>query len=276
MRARAIGLELERGVYKKILCYNAHMKRKSSIFNPGQRVEGTMLTIVGPVNDTTWMDIECVCDCGKKVILPYLRVYLKQFSCGCKRRIRPDAADHTGFTAVGEKGNHGAGRTLTVLYRDADSQQWVYLCHCCGETSTVPRGNERGLQNTLRRLANSNCPNCAGAFVDAFHANDRLSFTSGGGRMVGAECLARKLEARGLNKFVKRDYKGALEGFYVPSDGSFPQIRIEVSEMKAMVEREPELLKLGLTKPTEPPPVKQVIDEDAEGFAELDKTGAED
>ena len=249
---------------------------RECVFKPGERLPDTMLTVIGPEYSNSWSYVRCLCDCGAEIVVSYQRLRSGKYSCGCKRKLRPDMADHTGWTTATVYGNDGRGRKLTILYFDPESQQWVYLCHCCAEVFQLPRGARRGVQDTLHELAGAICPNFLGEFVPAFYANDRLSFTSGGGRMVGAECLARKLEERGLNKFVKRDYKGALEGFYVPSDGSFPQIRIEVSEMKAMVEREPELLKLGLTKPTEPPPVKQVIDEDAEGFAELDKTGAED
>ena len=248
---------------------------RECVFKAGERVPDTMLTVIGPEYANSWSYVRCLCDCGAEFVVSYQRLRSGKFSCGCKRKLRPDMADHTGWTTYKAYGNDGRGRKLTILYFDPDSQQWVYLCHCCAEVFQLPRGARRGIQDSLHELAGSICPNFLGEFVPAFYANDHIRFASGGSRWVGAEVLARKLEARGLNRFVKRDYKGVLEGFYVPPDGSFPQVRVEVWEMKEMVEREPELLKLGMYKPPEPKPVKQVVAEDAEGFAELDKT-AED
>jgi hypothetical protein len=261
--------------YNKYSC-GCRRRLRGSMFREGVRVPDTMLTVLRPEDPGSWANIRCLCDCGTETTVRYQALRAGQFSCGCKRRLSFDAVDHSGWTSFTAYGNGGYGRKLTILYRDPDNQCWVYLCHCCAEVFHLPRGARRGVQEMLYELAGGNCPNFPGAFVRAFEANDRIGFTSGGGRMVGAEALARKLEARGLHKLVKRDHKGEIQGFYLPLDGSFPQIRIEVWELKEMVEREPELLKLGLTKPPEPPPVKQVIDEDAEGFAELDKTGAED
>jgi len=248
---------------------------RASIFREGVRVPNTMLTVIGPAYPGSWSFIKCLCDCGKETTVVYQNLRAGQFSCGCKRKTRFDAADHTDFTAFTAYGNGGYGRKLTILYYDADNQCWMYLCHCCAEVFQLPRGARRGVQEALYDLAGGNCPNFPGAFVRAFEANDRIGFTSGGARMPNAEMLARKLEARGLNRFVKRDYKGEIQGFYIPLDGSFPAIKVEQWEVREMVEREPELLKLGMYKPPEPKPVKQVVAEDAEGFAELDKT-AED
>jgi hypothetical protein len=135
------------------------MKKRSNLFTPGQRVNGTLFTIVDSVEPTNWHDIICLCDCGNKVVLAYQKVYYKQYSCGCHRRPRIDSVDYTNTEAVNGNGNDKHGRKLTVVLFDDVKQQWQYMCDCCSEIFFVPRGNERGLARTLRDLAGQTCPN---------------------------------------------------------------------------------------------------------------------
>lgn len=135
------------------------MKKRSNMFTPGQRVNGTLFTIVDSVDPASWHDIVCLCDCGKKVVLPYQKVYYKQYSCGCRRRPRIDSVDYTNTEAYSQTGNKKNGRRVAVVLFDDIRQQWQYTCDCCNDLFFVPRGNERGLARTLRDIAGQDCPN---------------------------------------------------------------------------------------------------------------------
>jgi hypothetical protein len=137
------------------------------MFEPGQRLAGTLFTIVDSAQSNSWREVICKCDCGKTVVLPYQRVYYAQYSCGCRRRPRADAVDYTSTEAVNGNGNDKHGRKLTVVLFDDIKQQWQYMCHCCSEIFPVPRGNERGLARTLRDIAGQTCPN----YREAWHVN---------------------------------------------------------------------------------------------------------
>lgn len=192
------------------------MKQRSSIFNAGQRIAGTMLTIVDSMQPNSWQEVLCRCDCGRQVVLPYLRVYFKQYSCGCKRKLRFDAVDHTGFCAVSKAGNQNEGRSLTVLYRDPETMEWQYVCSCCAQVYTVPRGAERGLQSTLLRTASQVCANFAGHFTPVERCDRLLSMvhspgSDGGHRKRNAE---RILAPCYPPERVKRNMDGEIEGFY--------------------------------------------------------------
>ena len=128
-----------------------------------------MLTIVQPVYPNTWMLVECECDCGNYIVLPYQRVYNRQFSCGCKRRSRSDMEDYTGYETFNQAGNEGMGRRLTVLGR-GDRGRWLYVCDCCATVTELLRGGERGLQRYLHDVAGNICPNYL-----RFYAVERMS-----------------------------------------------------------------------------------------------------
>jgi len=132
-----------------------------------------MLTIIGPVKETSWSMIRCRCDCGAYLNLPYQRVYYRQFSCGCTRRTRSKVApynDYTGVEIYNSMGNERRGRTLTVLYRDPETQQWAYACSCCAEVSLMPHGMERGIRSSLKELAGQVCP-----FYVERYTNNKIS-----------------------------------------------------------------------------------------------------
>ena len=134
-------------------CYLVDMKRRSNKFQPGQRLAGTMLTVVDSLNPLSWDDVIVDCDCGNRVTIPYMAAYRRQFSCGCKSRLRQNAPDATGqryFNKAGnvtESPNDGRpiahGRGLTNIMRDPDTQRWIYLCECCAETFIMPGGHDR-------------------------------------------------------------------------------------------------------------------------------------
>jgi len=136
------------------------VKKRSDLFYVGQRLgKDSMLQVSGSVDPLSWRQVICLCDCGNTVVLPYQHAYAGRFSCGCRRRIRQDCADHAGLRVHNGAGNNGEGRTLTVLCRDEKTQLWIYLCECCAATFDVPRGMERGVRGSLRGIAGETCPN---------------------------------------------------------------------------------------------------------------------
>ena len=129
-----------------------------------------MLTIKDSVDPLSWEQIVCVCDCRNEITLAYMEVYARRrFSCGCTQRLRFNAADATGVTVQNGNGNYREGRELTILYRDPQTAEWVYLCKCCNETFSLPRGGMRGAQGELLRIAGMPCPNWRGRFIDVEH-----------------------------------------------------------------------------------------------------------
>lgn len=135
------------------------MKKRSNLFVPGQRIADTLLTVVDSVQPNTWRMVIVRCDCGKQFELPYLTVYAgNRYSCGCKKRIRSNAVDHTGTQFSSPRGNGNIGRTLSVIGRDS-AGQWQYICHCCAEIFTLPRGLDAGLVRAMREMATQKCIN---------------------------------------------------------------------------------------------------------------------
>jgi hypothetical protein len=191
------------------------MKRRSEIFQCGQRVEGTMLTIVKPVYPDTWMLVEVECDCGNYIVLPYQRVYYRQYSCGCTRRVRSNALDYTNMSVHSQYGNRNEGRTLTVLFRDPGTQQWAYVCSCCAEVFVMPPGMERGLRSSLKEIAAQDCPNHLEytPLERIEHLVQMIGGTKNSARIVIAE---QDLEPRYEQKNIKRDARGQIVGFYGP------------------------------------------------------------
>lgn len=135
------------------------MKKRSDRFYPGEHRDGTLITIVDSVKPDSWDQIVCLCDCGKVFTATYMEVYRGMYSCGCRRRLRKDSVDYTNLNARNGSGNEKHGRSLTVIGRDEVTQQWQYLCDCCGSLFFVPRGNERGMARVLRDEAGKVCPN---------------------------------------------------------------------------------------------------------------------
>jgi hypothetical protein len=148
------------------------MKKRSDYFKPGQRVAGSMLTIVDSVSPISWNEIIVDCDCGNRVVLPYMTVYRGKFSCGCRRRLHSNSVDMTGYSVFSRAGNGGRGRRLTVLFMDtspsATNGEWIYSCDCCGNSMAMPEaGNERGYSSNLKRIAGEFCPH----FMNFYPAN---------------------------------------------------------------------------------------------------------
>lgn len=135
-----------------------------------------MLTVVDSVNPVSWDEVIVDCDCGKRLTIPYMSAYRRQFSCGCRSRLRMNATDATGqryFNAAGnafksfnDDRETRQGRALQILCRDPETQRWIYVCECCGETFTMPGGQERSAESMLRKLAGETCPN----FRPLYHA----------------------------------------------------------------------------------------------------------
>ena len=139
------------------------------VFKAGERIEGTLLTVVGQgyqnrYGKLTWKFVRCKCDCGNEVDIPYQHVYAypPRYSCGCKVRRHPRMVDHTGLSVTRN------GRTLTVLYWDNSAPgNWVYLCDCCAETGIVPYGMGGTIPTKLKAIASRPCPNAASPVVDS-------------------------------------------------------------------------------------------------------------
>ena len=143
------------------------MKKRSNFFQPGERREGTLITIVDSVKPDTWDQIICRCDCGKTFTARYMEIYRGKYSCGCRRRLRDDHVDYTNVEARNGNGNAKSGRSLTIVGLDSETQQWQYMCDCCSALFLVPRGNERGLMRILRDIAGQTCPN----YRETWHVN---------------------------------------------------------------------------------------------------------
>lgn len=126
---------------------------KSNVFKKNQRRRGTMITVLGPAEGKDWSVIRCKCDCGNVIELTYHQVYYCRFSCGCVRKERVNSIDYTGVSAYSARQR----RTLTIIGRDS-ATCWTYICDCCAEIYTLPRGLERSVDASLRRLANQECP----------------------------------------------------------------------------------------------------------------------
>lgn len=136
------------------------MSRNSRVFCSGDKIGDTLLTIVGPVSSNSWRQLIAECTCGKEVVLSYQQAYMAtRYSCGCKRRPRSNRVDYTNLTVHNRGGNRNAGRTLHILGEDTETQQWQYLCECCAEIFSVPRGLETGLARAMRDIAGQVCPN---------------------------------------------------------------------------------------------------------------------
>jgi hypothetical protein len=193
------------------------MERKSNVFNIGQRIEGTMLTILGPVEPSTWMTIRCLCDCGQEIVLSYHQVYYRRFSCGCKRRERFNAVDYAGFEAYNSAGNRNRGRKLTVIARD-DAGQWQYLCHCCNQLYAVPRGMERGLDRSLKDLAGRECPNYR-VLVQA-NRFDTLTWLIPDRNVIGRANIAKVFAKYCTPDQIERNLLGEITGFYIKPDAT--------------------------------------------------------
>lgn len=135
------------------------MKKRSNIFRPGQRLINTMLTIVDSASPDSWQTVIVRCDCGKQFELPYMTVYARnRYSCGCSQRSRFNAVDHTGAKFKSRRGNGNTGRSLIVTGR-TDQGHWQYICECCAEIFTLPRGLDGGLARSMREIAADTCPN---------------------------------------------------------------------------------------------------------------------
>ena len=128
-----------------------------------------MLTVVDSLNPLNWDDVIVDCDCGNRATIPYMAAYRRQFSCGCRSRLRINAPDATGQRYFNTRGNvtespndgrpiaHGRG--LTIVMRDPETQRWIYLCECCAETFVMPGGQDRTPEAMLKKLSGETCPN---------------------------------------------------------------------------------------------------------------------
>jgi hypothetical protein len=217
------------------------MPKSSYAFKPGQRIEGTMLTVVDSVDPNCWRMIRCMCDCGTEIVLPYSYVYAGKYSCGCRRRTRPDAIDHTGREITNRTSPEGHGRRLIVLWRDHETQQWIYTCSCCAQIFLLPRGMERGLFNSLQEIAGQTCPNYL-EFVPLDRL-ERLLCPLGESRGISRQTLAEDWAPHFPSGRVKRDKHGVIEGFY-GQPTSVPdwviQKRKELAALNAPVPEDPE------------------------------------
>jgi hypothetical protein len=156
------------------------MKRRSDKFVPGQRLTTTLFTVVDSTNPLSWDEVICDCDCGNRVTLSYAEAYRRKYSCGCKRRTSMNSVDYTDMRVHNEVGNRNYGRSLLVVGRDPETQQWRYLCECCGEIYLMPRGHEHGMERALKNIAGTDCPGFRERYAEmdstrlmnALHARD--------------------------------------------------------------------------------------------------------
>lgn len=199
------------------MSYNDNsIKSESRVFREGQRVKGTMLTVISQAEPGSWAMILCRCDCGNEVELPYQVVYYRRYSCGCRKRPRQDAVDYSFVRVESRYGNRNAGRSLIVLDRDAVTGQWTYVCECCARLFTVPRGMERGLLNSMKRLASEECPGYR-QFTATEHivrlTNELVTL----GFNIPGEWktdVALNLAPYYRKKYIKYNGKGEIAGFY--------------------------------------------------------------
>jgi len=131
-------------------------RRGSHVFQPGQQVTDSLLTVLGPGfknrwGAETWQLVKCRCRCGREVEVPYHYLYVTppKYSCGCARRVSKDWSGYAFYSPT-------SGRTLTILYLN-DENLWVYVCDCCAGLGTVGRGG--GVQKELKAAAVRKCPN---------------------------------------------------------------------------------------------------------------------
>ena len=249
--------------YGKYSCGCTRRGRKC-IFHLGDRVEGTMLTIVRPLRPDSWRIVVCKCDCGKVVELLYNTLFSGRYSCGCTRKTRTDAVDYTGMTVHNGKGNRGYGRRITILYQN-EEQRWVYVCECCAETFVLPRGMERGIKAGLKDLAVETCPNFKEYYPadhierlhNAYMAEYGVSLfylyrlTTGASRDRLAEELAPYYERRN----VKYKRRGGVSGFY-----GFPTKSAPKSDANSFIVADDT--------------VTELVPVDPDGFTELDSAAA--
>lgn len=216
------------------------MKHRSDIFHPGQRLEGTMLTIVDSVRPDSWNRIICRCDCGNEFISNYIPVYQGKYSCGCRRRLRVDAVNLEGFTAYDENSNRGDGRTLTIMGRDYATQQWQYLCSCCAGLFLLPRGNERGAQHALKEMARQQCPGFRRYYTvryEFWKLQDAIRRDTGYKQPrhpAGYRGQIAQMEEYYEKKHLKYDSEtGCIEGFYgLPDKPLPPEWKIDPKRME--------------------------------------------
>ena len=204
------------------------MKRRSNKFHPGQRLIGTMLTVVDSVDPLTWDDVVVLCDCGNQITIPYMAAYRRQFSCGCKHRLRQNAVDATGQRYWNAKGNKrirvgdgvevSHGRALQIVCRDPETQRWMYVCECCAETFVMPGGQERSPESMLRKLAGETCPNFR-PFYSAPFDQMQGCWDSELGNLCAKVGLGMTLMPDEIVRYytkpdyVVRDKFGSIEGF---------------------------------------------------------------
>ena len=159
----------------------------SRVFVPGQKVDRTLLTVIGPGwlrtnksgNQTwTWKEVHCKCECGNEINVPYesLNALRPKYSCGCSRRgpSGPKAQgkpDFSGTTVTNTELTSHQTRSLIVLYLDTTVNrdqpfwpgQWVYTCDCCGDTFHLENPQPRRAATLVSRLREiiqrAPCPN---------------------------------------------------------------------------------------------------------------------
>jgi hypothetical protein len=174
-----------------------------------------MLTIIDSVKPDSWAEIKVKCDCGNELKINYYDAHRHMYSCGCKRRIRRDAADHTGLRVYKASGNRGAGREIEVVGRDEKTQMWQYLCACCAQIYTLPRGFGYGIVRALEGIAAQVCPNYHEFFPArrwcwplAKYAPEVKKLRLG--EPYYYDWLAQFYD----EQYVKRNPKGEIVGFY--------------------------------------------------------------
>ena len=156
---------------------------QSTIMRRGAKIEGTLLTIIGPAyrnryGTDTWRKVLCRCECGREVIVPYYRVYAhNKYSCGCRRKTGENQIPlatperYAGFAVA----HWGSRRLLTIIgltpgydcVSDIAGRiySWDYTADCCGETfqlhysSTDPvKLLKKLLRASIRPCPNPKCP----------------------------------------------------------------------------------------------------------------------
>lgn len=194
-----------------------------------------MLTVIGPKVPDNWMDILCRCDCGSEITLGYQQLYYKRYSCGCKRRLRANCIDYTGWQVYGKRSNQGDGRTLTVLCQDPDDGLWIYICDCCGETSKVPRGVQRGLDSTLKDIVSRECPNYL-PFVPVEQLA-KICNLVGDQRVMGSQAKAEAIAAEfyppdRVKRNIITDEIEGFRGYPKEPAGGFPRVNAEIARLR--------------------------------------------
>jgi hypothetical protein len=205
-------------------------RNKSSVFKPGERLEGTMLTVAGPGNGKSWRTVKCRCDCGVMVKVPYLRAYqYQEYSCGCTKRVRKNAVDYTGNYVFSERW----GKKLTVLGRDS-AGFWTYLCSCCAEIYTLPRGLERGVMPSLARIAGQRCPE-----YRVFKSIPRVYMEKYGPYMK-PENIRRGKNWQDNGFMLKPDVDGVVHGWPIVTDYPMPKDPPQVKTKEEPVREDPD------------------------------------